>query len=398
MTLKNSVKLQNQLLESVLNNKGISSIALQLMEKINKPVIITDHLGKILVIQSPREFSDSIEHYFNIEADYTGNYFYDDKKQYLYFPVDNDHIYAYLIVTNLGKDEIAETLSYFEAAEYAIKVYFYNLNTVKEVETRYKNEFIHDLLFNNITSMDEVIEKSKMWGWDITKAYFVMILEQDEDEDLDQLYTYLENYLSKLAKGIITCLRNESIILICPVKRENIDESFPKVREKIADFKLKYTSKIATTFSVGLGEIYSSFKDIHKSYQEAKTAIAISRILGERNFVKRFQELGVFRLLYRHDMQVLRDFYLETLGKIIEYDKDNKGDLIQTLEALFDNNMDWKKTAEKLFLHVNTLRYRIRKIEELLRIDLNKLENQSNLFIALKIRALLKNSYLYESM
>jgi len=74
-----------------------------------------------------------------------------------------------------------------------------------------KIEILLFVIIKIISSMDEVIEKSKMWGWDITKAYFVMILEQDEDEDLDQLYTYLENYLSKLAKGIITCLRNESI-------------------------------------------------------------------------------------------------------------------------------------------------------------------------------------------
>ncbi|MBM7854108.1 hypothetical protein JOC37_000480 [Desulfohalotomaculum tongense] len=383
------MNFKDKLLEGVLDGKGLPYIALKLTEKLGKPVAISDEVGRILVIQSAKEMDISINNCLAVPKGTVNKYFYNKQNNIFYYQIGKEIATAYIIILNFEKEATEELINYLEDASLAIRFYFDKLKAVEEVEKKYKNEFIQDLLFNNIRSFEEITEKGKMWGWDLTKSYYVVIIEPDKnskDTYIKMVNSYIDNYIYK--NEVITCIRNGMIILIYPGEVEG-NKLIP---DDIYQLQKNINEKFGLTFSIGVGQPYSLINEIHKSYQEAKTAVAISRILGEQNFVTHFLELGIFRLLYKLDMYILKDFYFDTLGKIIEYDKNNNGALLITLETLFDSNIDWKKTADKLFIHVNTLRYRIKKIEELLKIDLNKLENQSNLFMALKIRALLKAS------
>lgn len=375
------------LLQSILENKGLSYLALLLAEQINKPILISDSLGRTLVFQNNCEIVQ--EEYTSIPRKLELNrYYYEDSSNILYLPVGNKNVNGYLIIYRVIEQEIKQLEEVINDTAFALRFYFLNKTAVYEVEAKYREEFIQDLLYNNIVNTDEALQKGKLYGLDLEKMSVVMILESDDVVDIDLLYKLVDRTLRN--PEIISCQKNDSIIFICSGNSfENYHELQKLVKEIFAVNDIAQ-SKLGITFSIGIGQQYSSINEIHKSYQEAKTALAISRIFGETNFIKYFLQLGVFRLLYKHDIYVLKDYYLETLGKIIEVDKQSNGELMLTLETLYDNNMDWKKTADQLFTHVNTLRYRAKKIEELLNIDLNKMENQINLYIALKIRALLK--------
>ncbi len=126
--------------------------------------------------------------------------------------------------------------------------------------------------------------------------------------------------------------------------------------------------------------------------------LLLSRLLGYKHDNKHFLDFAPFSLLYMLDAKLLKKYCYDTLVILLEYDLANDSGLLDSLRILFKNNMNWKKTADDLFIHVNTLRYRVNKIEELLNIDFNKTENQVNLFIALiTYDSLEATGYLYGS-
>ena len=126
------------------------------------------------------------------------------------------------------------------------------------------------------------------------------------------------------------------------------------------------------------------------SYQEAKVALILGRILNITDTVPDFSDLGLTRILYNQDHQVLQEFYRETLGDLEKYDSEQKSDFVNTLEKYLNYKCELKAAADALFLHPNTLRYRLKKIEEILDVNLDYMDTKLNLLAAFKITYLLK--------
>ncbi|KJS21079.1 MAG: hypothetical protein VR72_12250 [Clostridiaceae bacterium BRH_c20a] len=388
--------LKDELLEGVLQEDSLSFVALKLAQVLEKSIYICDFLGRVLVGQISEDKYALI--HSNIELPMTScQKYYEVETQRLFFAIGKEQIVAYIVVKQVQEEEIEQILPILAAADLSLCFYFSKLNAIKDIENKYKDSFILDLLFNNIVDNEEILVKGKLWGWDFHKEYFVAIIEPDSFTNIRMFGEELEYLTQKSAKKysteMITSIRNGTFIVLCQ-KNNKLGVSIQKdIVQDLYKANKYISSKYEITFSIGIGHSYLAYKEIYKSYQEAKTALAIARLLGEEKFIKYFNELGVFKLLYKQEAYLLKEFYLETLEQIIAFDQANNGELLTTLETLISNNMDLKTTAEILFIHVNTLRYRIKKVEEILKIDTNKLENIVNLFIALKIRALLKMRY-----
>ncbi len=93
----------------------------------------------------------------------------------------------------------------------------------------------------------------------------------------------------------------------------------------------------------------------------------------------------MFTHIFSQDTECLKEFCCRTLGSLIEYDKNNNGELLSTLRQLLDSSFNWKATAHSLFIHINTLYYRVNKIQELLELDLSRMDTRVNLYTAVKI-------------
>ncbi|XJZ28883.1 PucR family transcriptional regulator [Bacillota bacterium Lsc_1132] len=107
-----------------------------------------------------------------------------------------------------------------------------------------------------------------------------------------------------------------------------------------------------------------------KSLQEATKCLQFIRSYKQKNAVIHYQDLGVQRLLLQNSEEELMDYIYEILGPIMEYDYHRKGDLLVTLLAYLQNNQNIKEAAESISIHFNTLTYRLKKIEQLLGLDL----------------------------
>ena len=147
------------------------------------------------------------------------------------------------------------------------------------------------------------------------------------------------------------------------------------------------------TVSVGIGRYYQDPMAISMSYREASQSFTLGRSIFGPNSITHFDSIGIYRiLLHGANHEELNDFVTCQLGVIAAYDSDHNTDLLTTLEVYLREGCNAKATADKLFLHVNTVKYRLARIQNLAGIDLQEPETRFNLVLALKIRRYLKTA------
>ena len=125
--------------------------------------------------------------------------------------------------------------------------------------------------------------------------------------------------------------------------------------------------------SIGLGRPHKSLVDLRQSYYEASYAIRIRKLKGGSGVIASFGDLGSYGLLLGlQDTLSLQVFYDSVLGKLHEYDEQNSSDLVKSLACFLEANGHWGEAAERLYVHRHTLRYRMKRVEEITSRDLGR--------------------------
>lgn len=180
-------------------------------------------------------------------------------------------------------------------------------------------------------------------------------------------------------------IRHNQLEVIWPVADER--EATSVAQTLFADAQRRLPEGAGFAVSMGLGRVASGSRGIRQSYQEARQALAMGRRLYGPGRLTRFDDLGVYRLLFAaKDLPELRTFHDETLGALIEYDRENGAELIRTLEAFFAARCGPKEAAALLGVHRNTVLYRLERIRELTRLDLDDADVRLRLHLALCVR------------
>lgn len=266
-----------------------------------------------------------------------------------------------------------------------------------ETKKLYKQNFLYDLLHNNLEESPDMIAKhGELWGWDLTRPHQLLLIElqqgferQISHEDIEHIRLIVKNILTGyFKKAIIEELRRQFVLLYPEEYSEDRRQSKQRSKE-IAD---KIHAKIREQFDqqnlkIAIGRLYPTAEELCRSYQEAKTALELSRHMQDVSTMH-FEELGVMRLLANIRNEQLEDFFKEHLHELIAFDAENNTNLLHTLQVYFAENGNFKGTAQKLFVHTNTLRYRLKKVEEILNVDLQKPGEFVNLYVAMLIYTL----------
>lgn len=144
--------------------------------------------------------------------------------------------------------------------------------------------------------------------------------------------------------------------------------------------------------SVGVGRPCSGVRYIKKSYEEAQSALRIGRFMNGPSNVSYYDHLGPYRFFCElKDSEAMLNFCQETVGKITTYDSQNDSDLLNTAICYFKNDCNLRRTAEDLFIHKNSVIYRIKKIEEITGLSMGDPEKRFNLQLGLKLLQVVKD-------
>jgi len=265
--------------------------------------------------------------------------------------------------------------------------------SIEDTERQHYRDFLFDLLYNNFDSLEVVQSRGKLWGIDLTKPHLVIVGEIsgfDPDSSDLMLFQELIDNVSLVLRNqprMIFLERNYQIVLLFPLESMLPLSQWHSTAKQVLSPLLNLPTSLPEDRQIifGVGNLYASTRYIHRSFQEAKSALELGQLFHLKERVVSFQDLGVMRLLLKLEQQELEDFRTEVLGPLLKYDQENNLHLEETLLAYLSADGDLNVAGDRLFLHPNTLRYRLKKAAEVLDRDLASLENRMNLYIALKI-------------
>ncbi len=182
--------------------------------------------------------------------------------------------------------------------------------------------------------------------------------------------------MSKYREGYLLIITFDNIIEI------NEKELIGKI--------LKVINKTIAQYQVGISDLYKNIGTLNNCINEALIAHASSKSM--KKSIVYYKNLGVYKLLFQLKSDTrLRKFRDEIMTPLIEYEKKNNVQLIETAQQYIINDGDLKKTAEKLFLHINTVRYRLNKIKEILGLQERNIMFYVQLSLAIKADEILEN-------
>ncbi|MFY9120687.1 MAG: helix-turn-helix domain-containing protein [Syntrophomonadaceae bacterium] len=376
-----ALRSAHQLVDELLD-LGLPSVASYLEQMIHHKIMITDGEG---LIHYPNPAHEGVYFDFVSSCNSSHNYHYDSTRKYLFYRVDYSRDTAWVIVPEIKQKSVLRTLSILGEARLAIKCYFANLTSFIADQTFLRNKLISYLFSDNDEGMED-IAKLLDSNWNINSTCYVAVFKADENEkdvQWDEVYSFSLSYFRQLRFEAIPMVGPNCFIVLWPdrfIYEVNDCMDLPQLHLYHEAIK----SRLPFKYSVGIGGTYPTLQ-LRRSFQEARIAVTVPALRGQREYIQHFQALGFLTQMFSNDTDVLRAYCSQTLGKIIEHDNSNHGELVYTLRQLLNTGFNCRATADKLFIHINTLYYRMNKIEELLGSDLSQMSTRVNLYAAIQV-------------
>lgn len=224
------------------------------------------------------------------------------------------------------------------------------------------------------------------YGLHINAPYRVMLVRADyggEDEAICRriVLHQIENYVTQ-AEWNCTVMEMEEYVLLLFAGEEHNENLMESYSEALLEYcpRLRQCPRV----SLGIGQETRNMYCISRSFREAKSVIDLAGLnIGGTVFYSR---LGLYKVLFGiTDTEAARNYIQETIGKLLDYDSMNQNNLTEVLRVYLKYNGSVKETAEEMYVHRNTINYKIRKIGELLGISLSDYEALARLNVAFKL-------------
>lgn len=268
-----------------------------------------------------------------------------------------------------------------------------------EVERRLRGDLVEEVLAGGLEAeeAERIARQAERLGHRLPHRAWVVVLEADDDDTEAALAARgqqdrLDGALSALVRsrlpGALTLVRSASAVFLVP---DELGTDLAAV-EKLAAQVLSAAAPVMKpgSASVGIGNLANGVGELARSHVEARQALRLTRRAGGRGRVASYRSLGAFRLLLEvQSPEALRRFVDELLGPLLDYAQSRDTPLLETLEALSAARWIRRAAARQLGIHINSMTYRVERIETLTGLQLDDPETRVAISIALRARAML---------
>lgn len=254
---------------------------------------------------------------------------------------------------------------------------------VSQVTKRLRGEFIDAMLAGRV-SPQEIAQWASQLNHDVAAAHAAIVFAWDGDNkpSLRRLETSLNGEIGLSRAAALVKVEADRVGAFVTVESAGSAKPARDLAEAV--YARAMTEHPQAMLRCGVGRPAADILEWRTSYREAGQALDMARQLDARQPLY-FGDLSVYRLLFKmSEHPDLISFCDETLGALIEYDRRQNSNLVETLEAFFEHHGNLSQTAETLFIHRNTLQYRMERIAEVAGIDLDNPETRLALQLALK--------------
>ncbi|MEH7125198.1 PucR family transcriptional regulator ligand-binding domain-containing protein [Bacillus sp. JJ1532] len=312
-----------------------------------------------------------------------------------------NHVKTYLLIGEMNKSLQELDLIAVENAATSLSLELVKQFAVAEVEKKFKNDLIDELISGKIHSLQSIHQKANVIGWDFEGSFVAVVFKINQlkefgnkqvvsDRNHALVYETVHHYLPK---GIITSKSNLVIVLWKVKKNNKNDPAWMKdiknTSRSIQEFIKKQVKDIS--LQVGIGNVAKGVIDIPESYKEARDALELGERIDGKESITAFSELGIFRLLcHFKDPLELSQFIPQSLKVLLNYHQENQADLLKTLQVFLECQQNAAKAAKVLYIHYKTVVYRLDRIKEITGMDFKDAEEMLSVQVGLKIVDLLQ--------
>lgn len=244
-----------------------------------------------------------------------------------------------------------------------------------------QREYMDNLLHGNYTSWEEAAKVAKKMEWNLPQSLRVVALDYHLEDIVGLLETIRGLFYGLMDQIPIVTEYDRRILMLLPEESGKPEETAGHIVEML---RKKYSH---AKFHAGIGELVR-FDMIGRSNEQALQALSIANVLDQ--FVVDFLDTGVLRLFASSlENQEVQDFYRDYYMPLKVFDEKHDAELRRTLRYYLDSGCNYSETAKKLYLHYNTVRYRIGMIEKLCNVNMKSQDGLVNMGVALKISELI---------
>lgn len=242
-----------------------------------------------------------------------------------------------------------------------------------------KANFIKNMLADSILPGDIFMRSKELrLSFDVDRAVFA--LQYDDIRGVD-VYDIISGIIPDNGKDFVIDLDNNMIAIVKEVKMGITDKELENIASQIVN---TVTSEAMVNIHLGIGTVASSIKDIAKSYKEARIALEVGKVFDGEKFIMNYDNLGIARLIYQLPTTLCELFLSEVFKKdsIDSLDQET----LYTIQKFFENNLNVSETSRQLYVHRNTLVYRLDKVRKITGLDLRIFDHAIVFKVALMVK------------
>ena len=349
--------ISNQILQNTIEGlKGITRIEFCVIDAEGKTLASTfsEHMN----------FEDEVLLFVGSQADSQV------VKGYQFFKIYDDHQLEYILLVNGGSEDA------YVIGKIAV---FQIQNLLVAYKERFdKDNFIKNLLLDNLLLVD-IYNRAKKLHIDTEVRRVIFIVELKHEKDNNVLDS-VRSLLGGKTRDFVTAVDEKNIIVVKELDQNDGHAELEKAAQNMyALFKENGEEEVLIAY----GTIVNDIKEVSKSYKEAKLALDVGKIFFSEKHVIAYSTLGIGRLIYQLPIPLCKMFIREIFEGKSPDDFDEE--TLMTIYKFFENNLNVSETSRQLYIHRNTLVYRLDKLQKSTGLDLRVFEDAITFKIALMV-------------
>jgi carbohydrate diacid regulator len=356
--------ITNQVIQKALDElKEITNVDLAVMELNGTQAAATFKTDGVISPVSIRSFLDS-------DKDSESN------GEYNYFRISDEGVASYVLISK-GSEENASMVGRIAMSEMTALTTAYK-------EKFDRNAFFQSLIMDNLLVVD-IYNRAKKLHIPTDSRRCVFIVETEGNADIGGLET-LRQVFPPGADDYVTEADEKTMVVIKSlIPGDDEDSQIKDTAEMLVD---TMNTQAMVNVRVSYGKPVSEIKQVSASYKEAKMAMEVGRIFYQEKSVVSYETLGIGRLIYQLQPSLCETFLEEIFGDDIPEHLDEE--TLNTINKFFENNLNVSETSRQLFVHRNTLVYRIEKLQKATGLDIRTFDDALTFKIALMVVGYMK--------
>ena len=242
-----------------------------------------------------------------------------------------------------------------------------------------RGNFVKNVILDNILPGDIYLKARELrFNNDVNRVVLLIRISSRTDVSA---YDVVQNLFPDKNKDFVININETDIALVKEIRAGIESKDLEKLARSIVD---TLSSEFYTQATVGIGTVVEGIKDLARSFKEAQVALEVGKVFDTEKVIVNYDNLGIARLIYQLPTTLCEMFLREVFkkGSIDSLDQET----LFTIQRFFENNLNVSETSRKLFVHRNTLVYRLEKIKRLTGLDLREFDDAIVFKVALMVK------------